>query len=142
MSNVITVREITQHNKRLRLHLKREAEEISCCVPKGRDNSFTSLFTVMLTQWVGKAEEGIAESAASPECTKRNRERIEKSFNEVQGSLTDLKNATISALGNLTPQQQEEVVTFWNKAGSFLRGVLDWMRDIFTFVLGLSLSNP
>ena len=70
-----------------------------------------------------------------PEALRRNQERMDKIFENLEKTIiNDLRKKKEKAkreMVNLTPEQQEDMITFWGAMGNVLAEVFKWMGRMF-----------
>ena len=75
------------------------------------------------------------ESHASPEATRRNKERLRKIEKDIQDKIHQQFQKVEKEMENLTEQQQVDVITFWSGVRTFLTDILDWLSRVFNDIL-------
>lgn len=75
------------------------------------------------------------EEDSSESGRKRNEAKLDAIFNDMLKEVEKSRNDAKESLRNLTPEQQEDVVTFWALATNFFADVMKWMQNIFQAVL-------
>lgn len=75
------------------------------------------------------------EEDSSEAARKRNEARLDAIFNDMVKDIEKTRNDVKKSLRNLTPEQQNDVVTFWALAQNFIADVMQWMQNMFQIVL-------
>jgi gas vesicle protein len=60
--------------------------------------------------------------------TKSNLHQVDDIFNQPINSLQKVKNEVKAKLPQLSHEEQQEVVTYWNSAAGFFDNVIDWVK--------------
>lgn len=75
------------------------------------------------------------EEDSSESARKTNEARLDAVFNEMAKEIEKARKDAKDSLRNLTPEQQEDVITFWTLAQSFFADVMKWMQKMFQNVV-------
>jgi len=75
------------------------------------------------------------EQSPDEAATQRNSAKIDKIFDGVQDTINKQRDTVKEEMKSMTPEQQEEVITYWHNVQEFLSEVLDWLKEMFQIVL-------
>jgi len=121
----------------LRLRLTQRASELASSKPtSARSKGMLEETKKNLSEMFSK-ERVVAdlEVNASDAATKRNKEKINAYRAKAHKHVDDTYDTAIKSLDVMSPQQQEEVVTFWGKATEFLEEIFSWLEEMFLNVV-------
>lgn len=80
-------------------------------------------------------EELKLEANADAATTARNQARLDEIFDDITRKTEEMRRNAKAQLHTMTPQQQEDVITYWSSVGGFLKEVLNWLQRAFDYVL-------
>jgi len=75
------------------------------------------------------------EVGPDPEITKRNKQKIDELFDSMINKLLAQKEGVKNEMDNLSPEQQEDIVSYWAEVNMFMMDVFNWMKKAFLFIL-------
>jgi len=141
MSNVVTLESLTDTapTETLRLRLTQQADELSDNLGRkhghkpwfhGARSYFNKIFTEVTENPDVKLDE-----ERTAEATRRNQEKIRQYINTLKSNLDEKGKMICQGLETMTPEQQEEVVYFWESVMTFMNNVLDYLKVMFDEVI-------
>jgi hypothetical protein len=66
---------------------------------------------------------------------RENENRIQQMFNKIRIQIDDLRNQAMRAYDKMNPEQQEQLIEFWEASSEFVIQVFEWLRQMFHHVL-------
>jgi len=83
-----------------------------------------------------KAEaELVLDTEPTKEATERNKQKLKDVFASMRDKLDKQQEEVLKQFDGLTPQQQEDIITFWGAVNEFFHDVFEWLQNIFNYVL-------
>lgn len=139
-SQTITIQEEDTKSKTLRLVLKKQAEYIAnhvATVPETVRICFRNMSKYFANYGIENQEEGNHE-----ELTEKNVNKIKEQFNEWKELIEQQRIIALRELYNLpTPEQQQDVILFWEEVAKFINKFIDWINELFRESLGQIKQN-
>ena len=103
---------------------------------EGSESSAWSNPIDTMSKWFTKAKSDVhLEEGVNPEITKRNQAKIDKMFDGMIKEMNQQREKVKNDLEKLTPEEQEQVLTFWGGVQEFLGKLLGWLKGMFDKVL-------
>ncbi|OWA49778.1 hypothetical protein BV898_14315 [Hypsibius exemplaris] len=88
-----------------------------------------------IQQFLTAGEHLDLEQSADPAVTAANQKKVDAIFQGFKAQLDAQCDTVKAELATLTPQQQEDVLSFWSVATEWFSTVLSWMQKTFQQVL-------
>eukprot|EP00112_Aurelia_sp_Birch-Aquarium-sp1_P004527 Seg15127.1 transcript_id=Seg15127.1/GoldUCD/mRNA.D3Y31 product="hypothetical protein" protein_id=Seg15127.1/GoldUCD/D3Y31 len=105
-------------------------------VPGGSESSAWSKPMDTISSWFTKAKGDVhLEEGVNPEITRRNQAKIDKMFDGMIKDMNQQREKVKTDLEKLTPEEQEQVLTFWGGVHEFMGKLLGWLKSMFNKVL-------
>ncbi len=108
--------ELSYHTRRLPESYKREKKKL-------------------FQQIVADAQPAGLQDSSSPEATKENKRKLEVYFNTMKSAVEDQRKKTLDELDDMSPEQQDEAVSFWMGFTSFFKSLMTWIKNKFNEVV-------
>ena len=141
MSSVTTLESLvnTLPTETLRLKLTQQADDLSDSLGRkhghkpwfrGARTYFNKIFTEVTENPDVKLDE-----ERTAEATRRNQEKILQYIDTLKSNLDEKAKMICQGLVGMTPEQQEEVVNFWQSVMTFMNSVFDYLKQMFDEVI-------
>lgn len=90
----------------------------------------------LATDYCKPIENGISamENEVLAAATQKNITRLREIFKKTKAKLDEVEEKSVARMRQLNVAEQNEAVSFLEKASSFFNNVLDWMYEAFTTV--------
>lgn len=85
--------------------------------------------------FTGAQRDANLDEENSEAARQRNAAKLDAIFDDIVAQINAARYDVQASLQNLTPEQQEDVVTFWGSAQFFFMNIVRWMQDMFQKIL-------
>lgn len=93
---------------------------------------FVSRFMAMFEKEKSNAN---LEVGTGDDVVRRNQAKIDQIFDRMQKKLDEQRQVAKDELTTLSPEEQEDVVTFWSSVGGFFTDLMNWLKNMFQNVM-------
>lgn len=131
---VLTLEDVEKECTSIRLRLEQQARSLTTIRPhepafmEKAKRFASSMFTRVNT-------ETVLGTDSSEQTRQENKRKVEKLFNDMRGKLNKQEDEVKKSMDTLTPEQQEEVITFWTAFSTFFDDLMNWLSRMFNFVM-------
>jgi hypothetical protein len=130
----LTVQELNEAMPTLRLKLTNKAESLASKKPA--QPGFIEKARHFAENMFGRAEADIVlDTEPTIEATERNKQKLKEMFASMRNKLDKQQEEVLKQFDGLTPQQQEDILTFWGAVNEFFNDIFDWLKNIFNYVM-------
>lgn len=119
----------------LRLTLTDEATALGASRPRTDTNFARRVHQKFKNAFTSARNDANLETEDSEAARARNKVKLAEIFKKLHKELDEVEKEAIESLNGLTPEQQEDVVTFWGAAHTFFRKVFRWLQEMFQKVM-------
>ncbi len=118
----------------LRLKLTNKAESLASKKPA--EPNFIWKAKNFAENMFGRAEADLdLDTEPTTEATERNKQKLKEIFDSMRNKLDKQQEEVLKQFDGLTPQQQEDLLTFWGAVHEFFIDIFQWLKDVFNFVM-------
>jgi phosphoenolpyruvate-protein kinase (PTS system EI component) len=75
------------------------------------------------------------DESQTKEATEKNKTILNEKFDKMQKNIEKARENALKKLDKLSPQQQKDVIKFWDLASELIEDVLSWIQDLFTNIV-------
>lgn len=98
------------------------------------DHNFPA-WTAWFKNFIGRAEEDMnLENGCDPIVTEKNKKKIKKVFQKMRDNVDEHEKEVLNSMNNMTPEEQEGVLVFWQRVQKFLFHLMDHIKKVFDFL--------